>query len=609
MSGLCGWFSREPAALPIAQMAAPLCRFDQSLLRTGAHSLGAVALAGGLDCAGLYHEDGLLIAHWGERVDALARLWRTHGVKACAALSGQFAFALVDERRGEALLAADRCATRPLFYQMVGRTLIFASMADALVQHPGAARDIDPQAVYDYLYFHAVPGSMYRGMRRLAPGEYLHLRGGRLERARYWRLRFNERHAGALPELRSELLDTLKGAVEASIGQQRAGVMLGGGPSSAALAALLRNAGGDKVPSYSVATGPLARAAFEQARLVARVLGTEHHERVIGPSEAADAIGRLAAGFDQPCGDPSALSAYYCALLAKETGTQRLLGGQGSAELFGRRADYQRQLRLAGYERLPCALRQLVLEPVLFRLARRVRRGPLAAAREYIRQSMLPLPSRLQHANLLHAYGTQAMFEPAFLAQVDATAPAASVEQAWWLVQGRHPVNRMIGLDLLYRLGPRGVPAVAQACDMAGIASVFPYLADAMVAYAARLDPARKTDGDAARGLLREALRGVLPARLARGHGCALAPPVGQWLLADARLKALAFDSLATLRSRGIVRADFIDQLLSRRLAEDPARHGRMVWLLMMLEQWFAQRRGTDPAAMAAARHTTVAGR
>jgi asparagine synthase (glutamine-hydrolysing) len=134
---------------------------------------------------------------------------------------------------------------------------------------------------------------------------------------------------------------------------------------------------------------------------------------------------------------------------------------------------------------------------------------------------------------------------------------------------------------------------------MAGVAPVFPYLSDAMVAYTARLDPACKLDGDAARGLFRESLRGVLPTRAARGHGRGLAPPVGQWLLADARLRGLAFDSLATLRSRGIVRPEFIDLLLSRKLAEDPARHGKMVWLLMMLEQWFAQRRHGVPASVA----------
>jgi asparagine synthase (glutamine-hydrolysing) len=567
------------------------------LLRTGAHSLGAVALAGGLDSTHLYHEDGLLIALWGERADALARLWRAHGAKACAALSGQFAFALIDERRGEALLAVDRCASRPLFYRLVGRTLVFATSADALVQHPGAGHEVDPQALYNYLYFHAVPGALYRGQRRLEPGEYVHLHGGRLDRARYWRLRFQEREQHAVHDLKHELLDSVKCAVEACVGQQRCGVLLGGGPASAALAALLGAASGAPVPSYTIGTGAGGRAAFDHARQAARVLGTEHHERTIGPGEAADAIVQLAAAFDQPCGDPGALAAYYAALLARETGTRRLLAGQGSAELFGRRDDYARQLRLARYERLPSGLRQLVLEPLLFRLAGRVRRGPLAKAREHIRQSMLPLPARLQAANLLQGYGAAEVLEPGFLALVDPSWPPTSVEQAWWLAQGRDPVNRMIALDLQYRLWERGLPAVTRACGSVGIDAMFPYLNDAVVALAARLAPGHKN----AR-LFREALRPVLPRGAGHAHGYGLAAPVGHWLLADARLRSLAFDSLGALRRRGIVRADFIDQLLSHRLAGQPQLHGRMVWLLMMLEQWFAQRRDASAPVLAGAR-------
>ena len=128
MSGLCGWCSTEPAAIAVEDMAAPLIgTLGAGTLRSASNGLGAVALRAGVEEASLYHEDGLLIVHWGERVEALARLWRTHGARACAALSGHFAFALLDERRGEALLAVDRCATRPLFWQMDGRSLLFAS--------------------------------------------------------------------------------------------------------------------------------------------------------------------------------------------------------------------------------------------------------------------------------------------------------------------------------------------------------------------------------------------------------------------------------------------------------------------------------------------------
>jgi asparagine synthase (glutamine-hydrolysing) len=591
MSGLCGWFSREPGAVPIAQMAAPLCRLDRTALRTAAHSMGAAALAGALDGAALYHEDGLLIAHWGERVDALARLWRTHGAKACAALSGHFAFALLDERRGEALLAVDRCATRPLFYQLVGRTLVFASSADALVQHPGAGRELDPQALYNYLHLQALPGAIYKGQRRLAPGEFVHLHGGRLERGRYWRLRFTEHHAEGLPELKRELAETMRAAVDASLGQQPVGVMLGGGPGSAALAALLRDVGGAPVRTYAVGAAAPGGDTLAAARPVAHQLGTEHHEVRLDASDAADAIPKLAEAFDQPCGDPAALPAFYCAQLARLDGVQRLLCGHGEAELFGGHAHYAHQLRLARYERLPSALRQLVLEPLLFRLAGGVRRGPLAAARARVEQSMLPLPARLQHASLLYGYGAGQVFEADFLGLVDPSAPQVGLEQAWWLVQGKDQVNRMIALDLQYALVDARLPAMAKACEMAGMACAFPYLDDAVVAFTARLAPRHKSG--TAGALLRASLAGTLPARLAARRRAGFALPFGQWLQSDARLKGLAYDTLAALRKRRIVRGEFIDTLLARHLPEDPVRHARMVWMLMMLELWFGQRRGT----------------
>jgi len=66
-------------------------------------------------------------------------------------------------------------------------------------------------------------------------------------------------------------------------------------------------------------------------------------------------------------------------------------------------------------------------------------------------------------------------------------------------------------------------------------------------------------------------------------------------------------DSLTSLKARRIVRADFIDELTSRHLADHAGYYGTMVWVLMMLEQWFAQsdgygRRGSGqgPAAISA---------
>jgi asparagine synthase (glutamine-hydrolysing) len=587
VSGLCGWFSPEPAALPISQMAAPLCRFDRAALQVGEHGSGALALVAHPGGGSMLLEDGLLVAAWGERAETLARLWRSHGAKACSALSGSFVFAILDERSGEALLAVDRSGARQLFYQPVGRTLIFATSAEALVQHPGAGREIDPQALYDYLYFHSVPApaAIYKGQRRLLPGEFLHFHGGRLQKERYWKIQFDEAGVPGGPTPKQELLDTLHSAGEAALGEQQGGVLLSGGQASAAIAALLAAA---PVRTYAVGYGAGADHTLANARQLARLLGTEHRDHRVDAAEVADAIPRLAAAFDQPQGDPAVLAAFHGAALARADGVRRLLAGHGGAELFGARPYYARQARLSQYEKIPSALRQTLVEPLLFQLAGNAGGAPLRRARRYIEQAMLGLPGRLEAANLLHGYASAEVFEPGFLAGVDPTAPPAMLSHSWWLTDGASQVNQLIALDMQYALADQQLPAAARACELAGIEAHFPFLADAVVAFAARLSPQQKLDGVRLSPFLRDALRGSVPRKTERP---ATAAPFGHWLQAEPRIRALAFDSLADLKRRGIVRAAFIDTLLTARMAQNPAWHGRMVWLLMMLEQWFGQRR------------------
>jgi asparagine synthase (glutamine-hydrolysing) len=608
VSGLCGWFSHEPGALPIGQMGAALSRDDQVGLRVAEHGAGALALAAGPGNGSLLHEDGLLVAAWGQPAGTLARLWRSHGPKACAALSGSFAFAILDERRDEALVAIDRNGARPMFYQQVGRTLVFASSVDALVLHPGTGCEIDPQALYNYLYLHAVPApaGIYKGQKRLLPGEYLHFQGGRLQRSRYWKMQFHEAETGGAAQLSAEFVDTLRSAVEAALGDQAGGVLLSGGHGSAAVAAVLAGAAagsGARLRTYAVGYDAGAGSAdtLARARRQARLLGATHRERCIGAAEAADAIELLARGFDQPQGDPAVLAAFHGAAMARADGVQRMLGGHGCAELFGARRHYARQARLSQYEKIPSALRQTLVEPLLFHLAGGAGAAPLRRARNYIEQALVALPGRLQAANLLHGYGSATVFEPGFLAGVDPTAPAALLAQNWWQLDGCSQVNQLIALDLQYALADQQLPAMTRACALSGLEAGFPFLGDALVAFAARLAPKQKLDGVRPCPFLREAMRQGLGGNALRGAAapCApAAPPFGHWLLTDARIRALAFDSLADLKRRAIVRTEFIDTLLAARVAEQPARHGRMVWLLMMLEQWFAQRR---PAALHAA--------
>ena len=88
-------------------------------------------------------------------------------------------------------------------------------------------------------------------------------------------------------------------------------------------------------------------------------------------------------------------------------------------------------------------------------------------------------------------------------------------------------------------------------------------------------------------------MSGFLPDEIInkKKHGFGL--PFGLWLQESAQLRDLIFGSLANLRDRGIVRAEFLDRLLDLHGSEDARYYGGFIWVLAMLEQWFQEHRVT----------------
>lgn len=559
MSGLCGWLGQDLAGTTIERMAAPICRFERTPLQSVTAGRAAVALSGSMDCTSLYAADGLIVALWGspgQHAALLAQRWRSHGAWACASLAGQFAFAILDDKAGEALLAVDRFATRPLYYQLAGQNLVFATAQDALLRHPLAGRDTDPQALYAYLALGAMAGSAWLGQHQLAPGEYVHLRAGRLVRQQWWRMRFYEHSAP-----RTNLAAVLSAAMAPVQGSLAPGVMLDAASACAALAA----PGGAKapVPTYSVAYDAAPRTAGAPAGL--------HHTVVVTPPDLVDAIPALAAWSDQPCNDSRAVAAYFCALAARAHGTLHLASGVGAAALFGAGAHAVRQRRMARYLAVPAILRQVLVEPLLMR----VRGGAL------LDDLRADLPARVLAASPFGPAAAPRMLDPALLAAIDTDAPLALLRQWWWSAQCKDAGNRAIALDLRLDL-PAQLAAVRCGCALAGVDAGFPFLDPAVVDCASHTDPRLKHPGRSAPHA--RALRALAPAPLRQVRAGVL--PFAAWLQTDADLRALAFDSLSDLRARRLVAGNVIDELL--RDGGNP--DGALVWQLMMLEQWFVYR-------------------
>jgi asparagine synthase (glutamine-hydrolysing) len=300
----------------------------------------------------------------------------------------------------------------------------------------------------------------------------------------------------------------------------------------------------------------------------------------------------IAAEYDQPFGNASAVPTHYCAKLAREHGITRMLGGDGGDELFGGNARYARQQIFALYDRIPAGLRHSLIEPIArSALARRlplVRKGA-----SYVEQAREPMPARYESYNLLERMGPENIFAPDFLSAINRDRPLSRMAQVWDEAHAGTLINQMLALDLKYTLADNDLPKVTRMCDRAGVDVAFPLLDQSVVDFSARLAPSLKLRRGQLRYFFKKALQDFLPDEIIRKtkHGFGL--PAGPWIASDSRLRSLAGDALQSLGKRGIVRAGFLDDLVGSRLREHAGYYGTMVWILVMLELWFA--RHVDP--------------
>ena len=519
-----------------------------------------------------------------------AEAYRTAGSRVLDSIGGDFAIALVDADNEQILLAVDRIGIRSLTYCVDRGVLAFGPDSNVLSGHPSAKTELDSQAIYDFMYFHMIPGprTVFAGHSRLPAGHFLQAGHGRLAIKPHWTPTFREDRECAIFDLVPEFREALRRGVVA-FADAGCGTFLSGGTDSSTVAGYLGEAAGAPARTYSIGFDAAGYDEMAYARIAARHFHTDHHEYYVTPADVVEAIPIVAGAYGQPFGNASAIPTYFCAKLAREDGVTRMLGGDGGDELFGGNARYAKQYQFSLYGLVPPAIRAYGIEPLLLGLPGIEHVPLLGKARSYVTQAKLPMPERYESYNLLERLGPENVFDAEFLAGVDPSRPRALMKEVYESARAESLINRMLALDLKFTLADSDLPKVTRMCDVAGVDVAFPMLHESVVDFAGMLPPDFKLRRTKLRYFFKEALRGFLPTEILakKKHGFGL--PVGIWLQSHTPLRELASDSLAALKKRRVVRSEMIDALLTRRLAAHAGYYGTLVWILMMLELWFQQ--------------------
>jgi asparagine synthase (glutamine-hydrolysing) len=258
-------------------------------------------------------------------------------------LHGMFAFAVWDIRRQVLFMARDRFGIKPLYYSLDRKRLRFASTSQALLATGGLDTAIDPVALHHHLTLHAVvpaPRTLLRGLRKLPPAHSMTVHADGSNRVqRYWQLQPVVPAAG-MSEW--EWIDAVHEALTRAVERRRTiadvpvGILLSGGLDSSLLVALLAEAGGGELHTFSVGfeDQPEERGhEFEFSDMVADLYATKHQRFSIPNSEVLARLPEAVDNMAEPMVGQDAVAFYLLGERVSQA-VKVVQSGQGADEVF-----------------------------------------------------------------------------------------------------------------------------------------------------------------------------------------------------------------------------------------------------------------------------------
>ena len=526
--------------------------------------------------------------------EVILAAWQRWGVDCLSRFNGMFAFALYDLRHKTLLLARDRLGVKPMFMAtLADGAVIFGSELKALLAHPLLRREVDPLAVEDYLAWGYVPDhrAILKSVEKLPAGHYRLLRHDASPPApvQWWDVSFAERERGTAADLGVHLLHHLREGVTSRMqADVPLGAFLSGGVDSSSVVALMAEASRDPVKTCSIGFDVAALDESNYAAIVAQKFGTEHHARQVGADDFA-LVDRLAAMFDEPFADASALPTFRVCELARQHVTVALSGDGADEALAG----YRRHAFQHREEQVRGLLPQDLRAPVF---------GALGAA--WPKLDWAPRPLRAKATLLNLARGG----EEGYARSLSVTAPELRdalytddfralrgdyrAEQPFVdLMRGapaRSGLDRAQYADLKFYLPGDILTKVDRTSMAVSLEAREPLLDHRLIAFCARLPEGMRVRGMTGKWLMKDAMRRYLPDDILFRPKMGFVTPIAAWLRGPLATEALDIGQAGVLARSGWFDGARIRQLAQAHVA-GAANHSRLLWQLLMLERSLAQ--------------------
>jgi asparagine synthase (glutamine-hydrolysing) len=285
-------------------------------------------------------------------------------------LRGMFAFVIWDRQEEILFLARDRLGIKPFFYSLFcDGHFAFGSELKVLTANPLFDKTLRDESIEEYFTFGYIPepSTIYQNAFKLSPGHRLTLKKGDKiipKSEEYWDIPTDFERSLSKDEVNDELVERLREAVDIRmVADVPLGSFLSGGVDSSAVVALMSGLQEAPVNACSIGFDVKAFNETDFAIEVAKRYNADHRIEIVDQDDF-DLVDKLAALYDEPYADSSAMPTYRVCELARKHVTVAL-SGDGADELFAGYGRYRWHMNEEKVRQvLPLNVRKVVFKPL-----------------------------------------------------------------------------------------------------------------------------------------------------------------------------------------------------------------------------------------------------
>lgn len=517
--------------------------------------------------------------------EVVLRMYEKEGAAAFHKLDGMFAFSIYDKTIDKIFIVRDFFGEKPLYYSHNINNFIWASELKSIISFLPQIPAINHTALslYFQLTYIPAPFTIYEGVCKLEANHYIQL-DCKSNTFTIYEIEKNQRYFSITSKIQALKLthDLVHKSVNSrSISDVPLGTFLSGGVDSSIVSLCLAQQSNAKINTFSVGFEKTSFDESDKARVVSKILNSNHHEFIISEKDLIANIHEIISNFDEPFSDSSALASFLVAKKTKDFVKVALTGDGGDEVFGGYNKYYMGKLNETYTSIMPQKLHhnfakffERVLNVNDDDRGLRFKFNRMLKAIDYNNDFYFKIISLGFQNSELNALLSNNVYSPNSLS-------------FWKNNFSKKSITDFRNIDKHLSLEGDMLVKVDRTSMLASLECRAPFLNKELWDFANQLPESYLINGWDKKHILKEAFKQYFPKGFFNKSKMGFGVPVGDWLRSELKLELLFFTEKTFLEKQNIFQFNYITNLVNNHL-EGKIDNTFRVWTFYCFQKWYS---------------------